>query len=76
MQVVFSFFLRAFICLLFAKFLLQSLGVDEPRYLVGMTLVLVGNIYLFDFLEFRGRWVRRRWKFRREDNSRNAGTAD
>jgi len=76
MQVVFSFFLRLFLCLLFAKFLLRATGVDDLRYLVGLTLALVGNIYLFDFLEFRGRWVRRRWRWGREDNSEKTGAAD
>ena len=76
MQVVFSFFLRLLICLIFAKFLLRALGVDELRYLVGLTLVLVGNIYLFDFLEYRGRWFRRMWKFKREEKSEKTETAD
>ncbi len=76
MQIVFSFSLRLVICLIFAKFLLRALGVEDLRYLVGLTLVLVANIYLFDLLEYRSRWFLRRWKFRREDKSEETGTAD
>jgi hypothetical protein len=76
MHAVFSFFLRLLICLIFAKFLLRALGADELRYLVGLTLLLLANTYLFDFLEYRGGWFLRRRSFRRADSSEKTGTAD
>ncbi len=55
MKVFFIFFLRLFFCFVAAKFILQALGWDSRAYLIGLTLLLLGNIYWFDFLQYRGR---------------------
>jgi hypothetical protein len=53
MKILFVFFLRLFFCLLAAKFVLRFLGADSLPYLLALTLLLVANIYWFDFLDFR-----------------------
>ncbi len=60
MKRLFGFFLRLFIAFVAAKLLLGHLGLDTPKYLVGLALVLVANTYVFDFLEYyhRGSWRR------------------
>jgi hypothetical protein len=55
MKVVFIFFLRLFFCFVAAKFLLRVLGLDTQAYLIALTAILLGNIYWFDFLEYRDR---------------------
>jgi hypothetical protein len=55
MKVFFVFFLRLFFCFVAAKFILQALDWDSRAYLIGLTLLLLGNIYWFDFLQYRGR---------------------
>ena len=55
MKVFFIFFLRLFICFVAAKFLLRALGLDSRAYLIALTLLFAGNLYWFDFLEYRGR---------------------
>ncbi len=55
MNSFFTFFLRLFICFVAAKFLLRPLGLDSKAYLIGLTAVLTGNIYWFDYLEYRDR---------------------
>ncbi|MEW6387198.1 MAG: hypothetical protein AB1491_06755 [Thermodesulfobacteriota bacterium] len=47
--------LRLFISLVAAKFFLRLVGVADLGYLLGLTLLLTGNIYLFDFLEYGDR---------------------
>ena len=55
MKVFFTFFLRLFFCFVAAKFLLRILGLDSQAYLIGLTAILLGNIYGFDYLEYRDR---------------------
>jgi hypothetical protein len=55
MSVVFGFFLRLFICFVAARFLLQSIGMEGREYLVGLTILLLANVYLFSYLIFRER---------------------
>jgi hypothetical protein len=60
MKRVFGFFLRLFIAFAAAKLLLGHLGLDTPKYLIGLALLLVLNTYVFDFLEYyhQGAWRR------------------
>jgi hypothetical protein len=60
MKRVFGFFLRLFVAFVAAKLLLGHLGLDTPKYLMGLALVLVANTYVFDFLEYyhQGAWRR------------------
>jgi hypothetical protein len=51
----FKFVLRLFISLVAAKFFLRILGVEDLGYLLGLTLLLTGNVYLFDYLEYGDR---------------------
>ncbi|MCK9376441.1 MAG: hypothetical protein M0P73_09835 [Syntrophobacterales bacterium] len=53
MSTAFSFFLRLFLCFVAAKFLLQAIGVEGRGYLVGLTILFLGNVYLFSYLVFR-----------------------
>jgi hypothetical protein len=53
MKIFFIFFLRLFICFVAAKFLLRALDLDHRAYLIGLTAIFLGNIYWFDFLEYR-----------------------
>jgi len=55
MKVVFIFFLRLFFCFVGAKLLLRVLGLDLQPYLIGLTVIFLGNIYWFDYLEYRDR---------------------
>lgn len=55
MKVFFIFFLRLFFCLVAAKFILQVLGLDNRIYLIALTLIFTGNLYWFDYLEYRDR---------------------
>jgi F0F1-type ATP synthase assembly protein I len=55
MSAVFGFFLRLFLCFVAARFLLQSIGVEGRDFLVGLTIVLLANVYLFGYLVFRER---------------------
>jgi hypothetical protein len=55
MKVVFIFFLRLFFCFVAAKFLLRVLGLDTQAYLISLTAIFLGNLYWFDFLEYRDR---------------------
>ena len=57
MSAVFSFFLRLFLCFAAARFLLQAIGVPGRDYLVGLTLLFLGNIYWFSYLVFRDRTI-------------------
>ena len=56
MSAVFSFFLRLFICLVAAKFLLHILRVESRGYLVGLTALFLANLYWFDYLGSRDRF--------------------
>jgi hypothetical protein len=55
MKVAFAFFLRLFICFVAAKFLVQVTDLDARSYLVALTLILLLNVYLLDYLVFRDR---------------------
>jgi hypothetical protein len=55
MSTAFSFFLRLFLCFVVARFFLQAIGVEGRNYLVGLTIVLLGNVYWFSYLVFRDR---------------------
>lgn len=55
MKIFFIFFLRLFFCFVAAKFILQALDWDSRAYLIGLTLLFLGNIYWFDFLQYRDR---------------------
>ena len=55
MSAVFGFFLRLFICFVAARFLLQSIGLEGREYLIGLTVLLLANVYLFGYLVFRER---------------------
>jgi hypothetical protein len=55
MSAVFGFFLRLFFCFVAARFLLQSIGLEGRDYLVGLTILLLANVYLFSYLIFRER---------------------
>jgi hypothetical protein len=55
MKPFFIFFLRLFFCFVAAKFILQALDWDSRAYLIGLTLLFLGNIYWFDFLQYRDR---------------------
>ncbi|MBM4285010.1 MAG: hypothetical protein FJ128_07155 [Deltaproteobacteria bacterium] len=60
MKVVFILFLRLFGSLVAARLFLLAAGWSGRDWLIGLTLALTANLYLFDFLEWRGRWVVRR----------------
>jgi len=55
MKVFFTFFLRLFFCFVAAKFLLRVLGLDTQAYLIALTVIFLGNLYGFDYLEYRDR---------------------
>ncbi|MGB8991035.1 MAG: hypothetical protein WCD80_03170 [Desulfobaccales bacterium] len=55
MSSVFSFFLRLLLCFVGARFLLQAIGVPGRNYLVGLTALLLVNVYVFSYLVFRER---------------------
>jgi hypothetical protein len=66
MQHIFNFFFRLFLAFLAAKFLSHAFGLPSMKVLLGITALFLGNIYLFDYLDFRNRsswrhqWFRRR----------------
>jgi hypothetical protein len=53
MSTAFSFFLRLFLCFVAARFLLQAIGVPGRNYLMGLTALLLVNVYIFSYLVFR-----------------------
>jgi hypothetical protein len=55
MGTAFSFFLRLFLCFVAARFLLQAIGMEGRGYLVGLTILLLLNVYWFSYLVFRER---------------------
>jgi hypothetical protein len=59
MSAVFSFFLRLFLCFVAARFFLQAIEVEGRNYLVGLTIVLLVNVYWFSYLVFRDRTASR-----------------
>jgi hypothetical protein len=61
MQPVFHFFFRLLFAFLAAKFLGLVFGLTGIGPLIGLTLLFLGNVYLFDYLDYRSRtaWRRR-----------------
>jgi hypothetical protein len=59
MSTAFSFFLRLFLCFVTARFFLQAIGVEGRNYLVGLTIILLVNVYWFSYLVFRDRTASR-----------------
>lgn len=55
MSAMFGFFLRLFICFVAAKFLLHAVGVESRQYLMGLTVLLLVNVYWLGYLVFRDR---------------------
>ena len=60
MQPVFHFFFRLLFAFLAAKFLGCFFGLAGLGPLVGLTLLFLGNVYLFDYLDYRSRTAWRR----------------
>ena len=55
MNFVFAFFLRLFICFVAAKLVVLAVDLDNRAYLLSLTIVLLVNVYLLDYLVFRDR---------------------
>ena len=55
MNLVFSFFIRLFICFVAAKLLVLAVDLNSRAYLLSLTVVLLVNVYLLDYLVFRDR---------------------
>ena len=60
MQPIFHFFFRLLFSFLAAKFLGRFFGLEGIGPLIGLTLLFMGNIYLFDYLDYRSRTAWRR----------------
>jgi hypothetical protein len=60
MQPIFSFFFRLLFAFLAAKFLARFFGLESLAPLLGLTLLFLGNIYLFDYLDYRSHTAWRR----------------
>ena len=61
MQHLFTFVFRLFFAFLAAKLLVTLAGLLGLNSLLGLTILLLGNVYLFDYLDYRSRhsWRRR-----------------
>ncbi len=55
MNFVFTFFLRLFICFVAAKLVVLVTDLKSRAYLLSLTIVLLVNVYLLDYLVFRDR---------------------
>ncbi len=55
MNSVFGFFLRLFACFVFAKLVVLITDLNSRSYLLSLTIVLLVNVYLLDYLVFRDR---------------------
>jgi len=55
MNFLFSFFLRLFICFVAAKLVVLAADLNSRTYLLSLTVVLLVNVYLLDYLVFRDR---------------------
>jgi len=55
MNFVFSFFLRLFVCFVAAKLVVLVVDLNSRAYLLSLTIVLLVNVYLLDYLVFRDR---------------------
>ncbi len=58
MNFVFAFFLRLFICFVAAKLVVLAVDLNDRAYLLSLTIVLLVNVYLLDYLVFRDRRAR------------------
>ena len=61
MHHVYTFFFRLLLTFLAAKLMVTLAGLEGLNHLIGFTLLLLGNVYLFDYLDHRSRtaWRRR-----------------
>lgn len=57
---LFSFFFRLFLAFLAAKFLSRLYSLEGLGPLLGLALLFLGNIYLFDYFNSRERFPWRR----------------
>jgi hypothetical protein len=57
---LFPFFLRLFFAFLAAKCLAILFSFQGLGPLIGLTLLFLGNVYLFDYLDYRSRTAWRR----------------
>ncbi len=55
MNVAFTFFLRLFICFVAAKLVVLAVDLNSRDYLLALTVLLLVNAYLFDYLVYRSR---------------------
>jgi hypothetical protein len=53
MNLVFSFFLRLFVCFVAAKLVVLAADLNSRTYLVCLTVLLLVHVYLLDYLVFR-----------------------
>jgi hypothetical protein len=53
MNLVFSFFLRLFVCFVAAKLVVLAADLNSRTYLVSLTVLLLVNVYLLNYLVFR-----------------------
>ena len=60
MRYVFSFFSRLFFTFLAAKLLATIAGLEGLNPLIVITFLLMGNVYVFDYLDYRSRTAWRR----------------
>jgi hypothetical protein len=60
MQPIFHFFFRLLFAFLAAKFLGRVFDLAGLGPLIGLTLLFLGNVYLFDYLDYRSRTAWRR----------------
>jgi hypothetical protein len=60
MQPIFHFFFRLLFAFLAAKFLGRFFGLSGLGPLIGLTCLFLGNVYLFDYLDYRSRTAWRR----------------
>jgi hypothetical protein len=69
MRHLFPFFLRLFFAFLAAKCLAILFSLQGLGSLIGLTLLFLGNVYLFDYLDFRSRTTWRRSQAVRQPRS-------
>jgi hypothetical protein len=51
----FSFFLRLFVCFVAAKLVVLAADLNSRTYLMSLTVLLLVNVYLLEYLVFRER---------------------
>ena len=52
---LYTFVFRLFFAFLAAKLLVTLAGLPGLNSLLGLTFLLLGNVYLFDYLDYRSR---------------------